>query len=118
MKAPQKSTIVTKVIPGQTKARIPNRIATIPRSRISHQYFASTGRMGAPMGAVAGEGAVDMSNLPFVSRPSIPEQTLLYITFAFGGGALRPRSELRPLSALAFPSMIPGRPRGWSQLNN
>src|SRR3954464_7198356 len=60
---------VSSVTPGHTKERMPKRIATIPRSRISHQYFASTGRIGAPIGAEAGEGAVDMSNLPFVSRP-------------------------------------------------
>src|SRR3954468_450113 len=76
MKAPQKRTMVTSVMPGQAKARMPKRIATIPRKSTSHQYFASIGSIGAPIGAAAGEGAVDMSNLPFglglVSRTKHP----------------------------------------------
>ena len=37
VKAPNSSTSVTSVMPGQTKASTPKMIAAMPRNRMSHQ---------------------------------------------------------------------------------
>ena len=81
-KAPYSSTSVTRVNPGQTKARMPKMIAAIPRSSSSHQHLASACSIGRP-----GNGAIISSGLHDVLPSNYRRDLPIFFRFDFGPGS-------------------------------
>src|SRR3954471_15586202 len=83
--APQNSTRVTSVIPGQINASTPKMIAAIPRNKMSHQYRESV----CSIGEVAAVVVVDMANLLFRAAGASPADPTGFSTVAVAPKLLR-----------------------------